>query len=95
LTGPSPSWVSDHDGILFVQIDLTLASISAIAAGNYDVCLRSYAASVRSYGKPVVIGFGHEVNGSWYPWSHASPGRLRGRMAAHCDVVPQAGEPGT
>jgi hypothetical protein len=56
LTGPSPSWVSDHDGILFVQIDLTLASISAIAAGNYDVYLRSYAASVRSYGKPVVIG---------------------------------------
>jgi mannan endo-1,4-beta-mannosidase len=65
--------VSKHHGILFVQIDPTLASIAAIAAGSYDVYLRSYAASVRAYGKPVVIGFGHEMNGSWYSWSRVQP----------------------
>jgi len=65
--------VSKHDGILFVQIDPTLASVAAIAAGSYDMYLRSYAASVRAYGKPVVIGFGHEMNGNWYAWSHVQP----------------------
>lgn len=40
-----------------------------IASGAFDRYLRTYAASVRSYGKPVTIRFAHEMNGSWYPWS--------------------------
>jgi Glycosyl hydrolase family 26 len=65
--------VNAHGAILFVQIDPTYASISDIAAGNYDAYLRSYADSVRAYRHAVVIGFGHEMNGNWYPWSHVSP----------------------
>ncbi len=65
--------VNAHGAILFVQIDPTYASIPAIASGIYDSYLRSYAATVRDFGQPVVIGFGHEMNGSWYPWSHVSP----------------------
>lgn len=49
-----------------------------IAAGAFDSYLRSYAASVKSYGKPVVIRFAHEMNGNWYPWS---PG-VNGNTAA-------------
>ncbi len=65
-----------HGVIPFVQIDPTFASISGIANGAYDDYLRSYAESVRNFGHPVVIGFGHEMNGSWYPWGyhHVSPG---------------------
>ena len=44
--------------------------MSGIAHGAYDDYLRSYADSVRSFGHPVVIGFGHEMNGSWYPWGY-------------------------
>jgi hypothetical protein len=40
-----------------------------IAAGSFDAYLRAYAQSVRSYGKPVVLRLGHEMNGNWYPWS--------------------------
>lgn len=40
-----------------------------IAAGAFDRYLRSYAASVRSYGRPMVIRFAHEMNGTWYPWA--------------------------
>ena len=65
--------VRAHHATLFVQIDPTYASIAAIAHGDYDSYLRSYAESVRAYRKPVVIGFGHEVNGSWFPWSRVSP----------------------
>jgi Glycosyl hydrolase family 26 len=56
--------------IPFVQIDPTYASIQAIAAGTYDGYLRTYAGSVRDFGHPVVIGFGHEMNAPWYPWGY-------------------------
>jgi hypothetical protein len=46
----------------------TEASILVIAAGDYDDYLRLYADSVRDFGYPVVIGFGHEMNAPWYSW---------------------------
>jgi mannan endo-1,4-beta-mannosidase len=62
--------IRSHGAVPFVQIDPTLASVPNIAAGNYDDYLRTYAGSVRDYGHPVVIGFGHEMNGWWYPWGY-------------------------
>ena len=59
-----------HGVIPFVQIDPTLASVSGIASGAYDEYLRSYADSVRAYGHSVVIGFGHEMNATWYSWGY-------------------------
>jgi mannan endo-1,4-beta-mannosidase len=53
-----------------VQVDPTFASTAGIAAGDYDTYLRRYAASVRSFGHPVVIGFGHEMNAPWYSWGY-------------------------
>ena len=46
------------------------APISKIAAGHYDRYLRSFADSVRDYGRAVVIGFGHEMNANWYSWGY-------------------------
>jgi hypothetical protein len=67
--------VSRHGIIPYVQIDPTYASVSAIAAGAYDLYLRAYADSVRDFGHAVVIGFGHEMNGNWYSWGygHVAP----------------------
>jgi mannan endo-1,4-beta-mannosidase len=67
--------VHDHDAVTLVQIDPTNASIVAITAGDYDDYLRGYADAVRSFGHPVVIGFGHEMNARWYSWGygHVSP----------------------
>jgi mannan endo-1,4-beta-mannosidase len=59
-----------HGAIPFVQIDPTFASVSGIASGFYDDYLQEYADSVRDYHHAVVIGFGHEMNGSWYPWGY-------------------------
>ena len=58
-----------------IQIQPAGVSLAAIAAGRYDVYLRSYAAQVRAYGHPVIIGFAHEMNAPWYPWGnkHTSP----------------------
>jgi hypothetical protein len=67
---PFADAIHAHGIIPFVQIDPTYASMPAIAAGDYDGYLRSYANSVRAYGHAVVIGFGHEMNAPWYPWGY-------------------------
>jgi mannan endo-1,4-beta-mannosidase len=67
---PFADMVQKHGVTPFVQIDPRFASVSAIASGAYDDYLRAYAVSVRNFGHPVVIGFGHEMNASWYPWGY-------------------------
>jgi Glycosyl hydrolase family 26 len=62
--------VSRHGAVTILQWDPTDASISGIAAGRYDHYLRSFADSVRDFGRPVVIGFGHEMNARWYSWGY-------------------------
>jgi hypothetical protein len=62
--------VHDHGVIPFVQIDPTYASVSGIAEGAYDTYLKIYAEAVADFGHPVVIGFGHEMNASWYSWGY-------------------------
>jgi hypothetical protein len=57
-----------HGLIPYVQIDPSFASVAAIADGSQDTYLKSYADSVRDFGHAVVIGFGHEMNGTWYSW---------------------------
>ena len=59
-----------HGAIPLVQMDPTYASVSGIAAGVYDSYLRSFADSVREFSHPVVIGFGHEMNATWYSWGY-------------------------
>jgi mannan endo-1,4-beta-mannosidase len=53
-----------------VQMNPTKISIAAIAAGQYDSYLSTYAAAVRAYGRPVILSFGHEMNGYWYSWGN-------------------------
>ena len=60
-----------------MQIDPTFASVSGIAAGDYDGYLRQYADSVADFGHPVVIGFGHEMNATWYSWGYGTSCRRR------------------
>lgn len=62
--------VYKHGLIPFVQIDPTLASVSAIATGAYDEYLDTYADAVRDFGHQVVIGFGHEMNNKNYSWGY-------------------------
>ena len=58
-----------------IQIDPGGVKLSAIASGGYDAYLRSYAQAVRGFGCPIVLSFGHEMNGNWYSWGwhHVKP----------------------
>jgi len=61
---------AQHGAVPLVQINPFGVSIAAIASGQYDGYLRSYAEAVRAYRHPVVLSFGHEMNGNWYPWAY-------------------------
>jgi mannan endo-1,4-beta-mannosidase len=64
-----------HGAVPLVQIEPRNIPLTDIAAGKYDGYLSEYAAAVRAYRHPVILSFGHEMNGSWYSWghTHASP----------------------
>ena len=68
-----------HGAVPMVQIEPKSMNkpikLSAITSGSYDTYLREYASAVRVYGHAVIIGFGHEMNGYWYPWGtrHSTP----------------------
>jgi len=64
--------IREHGSATILQWDPTGVSVASIAAGRYDGYLRSFADSVRDFGHPVVIGFGHEMNAPWYSWGYQS-----------------------
>jgi mannan endo-1,4-beta-mannosidase len=45
-------------------------SLPAIASGKYDHYLDAFAQAVRSFRHGIIIGFGPEMNGNWYPWGY-------------------------
>jgi len=67
-----------HDAYLLVQLNPNGVSLASVAAGKSDRYLRSYAQAVKGFGFPVILSFGHEMNGWWYPWgvTHANPAQF-------------------
>ena len=65
----------DHDAYVLDQIEPSGVTLASIAAGGSDAYLRSYAEAVVAFGHPVILSFGHEMNGTWYPWGegHTAP----------------------
>ena len=49
-------------------------NLAALLAGRYDAPLRAAARTVRALGFPVMLCFGPEADGGWFPWS----GRFNG-----------------
>jgi len=61
--------VAGHGAVPLVQLDPTDVSVAGIASGRYDGYLTAFAEAVRAYRHPVIVSFGHEMNGDWYSWS--------------------------
>lgn len=52
--------------------------LSAIIDGRYDGYIRSWAEGIAALRYPVVVRFGHEMNGFWFPWCEQSNGNRHG-----------------
>ena len=64
-----------NDAYVLVQLEPDGVPLASIAAGGSDGYLRAYADAVVAFGHPVILCFGHEMNGTWYSWGygHAAP----------------------
>ena len=68
--GKFATTVANNGAVPLVQMDPDNVNVSNIASGRYDGYLSAYAEAVRAYRHPVVMSFGHEMNGSWYTWGY-------------------------
>ena len=57
-------------------------ALDRITAGNFDPYLRQWGQALAAWGHPVMVRFGHEMNGNWYPWSEGVNGNGPGDYAA-------------
>ncbi len=46
-------------------------SLTEILAGKWDAYIDKWADAARDFGHPIVVVFGVEMNGTWFPWSGA------------------------
>lgn len=57
-------------------------SLDRITAGDFDPYLRQWGQALASWAHPVMLRFGHEMNGNWYPWSEQLNGNGAGDYVA-------------
>lgn len=64
-------WDTGHLLVITWQPQTELASI---IAGKWDGYILAWAKAAKKYAHPVMIRFGHEMNGTWYPWCGVNNG---------------------
>lgn len=57
-----------HGSVPLVRIEATGGSVASIAAGDYDIYLRTYADSVRDFGHPVIISLAYQAKAPSHLW---------------------------
>lgn len=53
-------------------------SLAAIASGQHDAHIRSWASAATTWGQPMLLRFAHEMNTPFYPWSEQVNGNQPG-----------------
>ena len=51
-----------------IQLNPRKVTMQQIVDGQFDAEIRSYAQAVKAFACHVILSFGHEMNGWWYPW---------------------------
>jgi beta-mannanase len=44
-------------------------NLDAIIDGTWDAYIDKWGDAAREFGKPIIVAFGNEMNGDWFPWS--------------------------
>ncbi|MFN8620861.1 MAG: glycosyl hydrolase [Chloroflexota bacterium] len=57
-------------------------SFRSIARGDHDPYLVRWARAAAAYGRPVLVRFAFEMNGTWFPWSVGRPGNSPAEFVA-------------
>jgi beta-mannanase len=62
-----------------------------IVSGMFDDQLRTYAQAAKSFGTTLLIEYGVEVNGNWFPWSQEGPGAYKAAYRHIVDLFREEG----
>jgi hypothetical protein len=60
--------------------------LAAIERGQWDAYIDAWAREARAFGKPLLVAWGIEMNGNWFPWSgvfHGGGKRVPGSKPPH------------
>jgi beta-mannanase len=57
-------------------------ALSTIIAGTWDAYITRWATEIKQWGRPLLLRFAHEMNGTWYPWAEGVNGNTAGQYVA-------------
>lgn len=73
------TWIRARGSIPFIRLMLMsdisrpkpepTFTLERIIEGDFDTDLEAWADSARDFGSPLVVEYGTEVNGEWFPWN--------------------------
>jgi hypothetical protein len=72
------TWIRERGSIPFIRLMLRDASekkrnhiftLKKILKGTFDDDLREWAHAAKTFGTPMFVEYGTEVNGNWFPWN--------------------------
>lgn len=73
------TWIRDAGSIPYIRLMLRssaeqnvaepLFSLQAILEGQFDDDLYHWCVTARDFGTPLLVEYGTEVNGEWFPWN--------------------------
>jgi len=71
------TWIWQGGAVPFIRLMLreeedstpNRFSIENVLAGTFDSDFRSWAREARAFANPLLVEFGTECNGSWFPWN--------------------------
>ena len=75
------TWIRDRGAVPFIRLMLRSSAnerrvsrertfkLRNIIAGTLDADLQAWALAARDFGSPLLVEYGTECNGSWFPWN--------------------------
>jgi hypothetical protein len=93
--GIMPHWTWEPWNPALTATDPAQITLQSILDGDWDAYISQRGAELASLGTPVMVRWGHEFNGNWYPWSTGLNGNdpkkyVRAYQHVH-DLVTAAG----
>jgi len=73
------AWIRDGGAVPFIRLMLrssveknhkeNIFTLQAIADGAFDADLKLWGKAARRFGSPLLVEYGTECNGDWFPWN--------------------------
>ncbi len=62
-------WDKPYDQDLIAKSGPDKFNLTAINEGKWDSYIDAWGDAAKAIGQPLLVSFGNEMNGSWFPWS--------------------------